>query len=343
MEDEILDTQDTAPTMDETIAATLADIQARDSQPDEETEVVDETPEETEQRARDEKGRFAAKQAEESPLEPVIETPAEPVVEEPLAVEVQRLGLRKEEVAAWKEANPVLQQALLRRSEEMHRGLEQYRGAAQFANTMAEAFRPYEQTLQQLGLAPDVAVGKLLQVDSALRHGNAQQKAATIASLVQQYGVDMNEVANIPPPDPQYNALQNQVAQLQGFISNFQRTQAEQQEATLNSELATFAQGREHFQTVREDMAALLQAGRATDLNDAYEKAIWANPSVRTALLAKQQAEASEKIERERKALDAKRAASVNVPRRGSVPAGASVGTMDDTIRAAARKLGVIS
>jgi hypothetical protein len=32
-------------------------------------------------------------------------------------------------------------------------------------------------------------------------------------------------------------------------------------------------------------MAALLQAGRATDLDDAYDKAIWARPDLRATLL----------------------------------------------------------
>lgn len=344
MEDEVLDTQNEAPSMDDTIRATLAEINARGETEEVETpEVIDEpeeTAEETETRARDEKGRFASK-TEEAP-----ETPAEPepesVEDEPLPPEVQRLGLRKEEAAEWKKASPVLQQALLRRSEEMHRGLEQYRAPAQFGQRMVEAFKPYEQTLQQLNVPPDVAVVKLLQVDSALRYGSPEQKAATIANLAHQFGVDLGMAQTAPLPDQNYIALQNQIQQLQGFINEQQRTQAEREQEALNSELSSFAQGREHFETVREDMAALLQAGRATDLNDAYEKAIWANPSVRAALIAKQQSEASAKAEKERKAQEARKANAVNVSRRGTVPAGATTGTMEDTIRATAQKLGLI-
>lgn len=337
-EEQIVDTHEDAPSMEDTIRDKLAEINARDEEPEEVTE-PEESTEEAETRVRDEKGRFAAKQEEaEAVADP------EPVAEEvTLPPEVQRLGLRKEEAAEWHKASPVLQQALLRRSEEMHRGLEQYRAPAQFGLKMAEAFKPYEQTLQQLNVSPDVAIGKLLQVDSTLRYGTPEQKAATIANLAQTFGVDIGMAQSMPMPDQNYMALQNQIQQLQGFINQQQRSQAEREQEMLNSEISKFAEGREHFETVREDMAALLQAGRATDLNDAYEKAIWANPTVRASLVAKQQAELTAKAEKERKAQEAKRAASVNLPKRGVVPATAPTGTMEDTIRSTAQKLGLLS
>ena len=337
-EEQIVDTHEDAPSMEDTIRDKLAEINARDEEPEEVTE-PEESTEEAETRVRDEKGRFAAKQEEaEAVADP------EPVAEEvTLPPEVQRLGLRKEEAAEWHKASPVLQQALLRRSEEMHRGLEQYRAPAQFGLKMAEAFKPYEQTLQQLNVSPDVAIGKLLQVDSTLRYGTPEQKAATIANLAQTFGVDIGMAQSMPMPDQNYMALQNQIRQLQGFINQQQRSQAEREQEMLNSEISKFAEGREHFETVREDMAALLQAGRATDLNDAYEKAIWANPTVRASLVAKQQAELTAKAEKERKAQEAKRAASVNLPKRGVVPATAPTGTMEDTIRSTAQKLGLLS
>lgn len=332
-------TPDEAPSMDDTIRNTLAEINARDSEEiTTEPEAVEETAEEKAERQRDEKGRFAANEAEAvAESETPVETPQDVV----LSPEVQRLGLRKEEAAEWAKASPVLQQALLRRSEEMHRGLEQYRGAAQFASQMAEAFQPYQQTLQQLGVTPDVAVSKLLAADNTLRNGSPEQKAYAIQSLIQQYGVDLQAMNNLPQVDPQVYALQSKINQLEGYFSNLQREQSQREEATLNSEIAKFSEGREHFNEVREDMAALLQAGRAKDLSDAYEQAIWANPTIRTQLLAKQQAEAVSKLETDRKAQDARRSASVNIPRRGTVPATPSTGTMEDTIRATAQKLGL--
>ena len=343
MEDEVLDTQNEAPSMDDTIRATLAEINARGETEEVETPEASDEPEETAEETadlvRDEKGRFASKQEE-------AETPAEPdpeiIEDEPLPPEVQRLGLRKEEAAEWKKASPVLQQALLRRSEEMHRGLEQYRAPAQFGQRMVDAFKPYEQTLQQLNVSPDVAIGKLLQVDGTLRYGSPEQKAATIATLAQQFGVDLGMAQNTPLPDQNYVALQNQNQDLQNRLNKLEREQQERDDAMLNSEFAKFAEGREHFETVRAYMGTLIQEGRASSLEDAYEQAIWANPSIRAALIAKQQSEASAKAEKERKAQDARKANAVNMSRRGTVPAGATTGTMEDTIRREAVRLGVI-
>jgi len=181
----------------------------------------------------------------------------------------------------------------------------------------------------------------LLEADNTLRYGNPEQKAHALASLAYQYGIDIGQVQATPVPDQQVYALQSEIQQLKGVVDNFYRTQQQREQSTLNSEIAKFAEGREHFEQVREDMAALLQAGRAKDLSDAYDQAIWANPQIRTALLAKQQAEAAAKVDAERKAKDARKANAVNVTRRGSVPASAPTGTMDDTIRATAQKLGL--
>ena len=43
-----------------------------------------------------------------------------------------------------------------------------------------------------------------------------------------------------------------------------------------------------YFENVREDMALLIQNGKATSLQDAYEMACWANPETRAILLRSQ-------------------------------------------------------
>ena len=76
-----------------------------------------------------------------------------------------------------------------------------------------------------------------------------------------------------------------------------------------------------HFEAVREDMAALLQAGRAKDLKDAYDMAVYANPQTRQALLEQQRQEA---LKQAQSAAIAARAKSAAVSVRGSSPASGS-------------------
>jgi hypothetical protein len=80
-------------------------------------------------------------------------------------------------------------------------------------------------------------------------------------------------------------------------------------------------------------------------LQTAYEQEIWAHPEIRPILLKEQQeaAEARSRTENQERVNLARKASSVNVPRRGSTLAPAKPGTMEDTIRETARALGMVS
>lgn len=342
MEEENLSTEVSLDdSMEDTIRKTLEDIETRD-------EVE-----------RDDKGRFASKTVEEPTPEPEKaeeqqeEAPVEETTEEvkpSVAPELQKLGLRKEEAEAISK-DPVALQAFMRRSEEMHKGLEQYRGKAQFADAIERSISPYINNIRATGLSPDAVIGNLLQADNVLRNGNAQQKTQFMAQLAREYGVDMNltneYIQQQPYIDPQVSVLQNQLSQMQNWIQQQNQAQEWRERESLNSEISSFASKPEnvHFEDVRNDMANLIQAGVAKDLQQAYEMAIYANPTVRAKVLQEQQAkaEAERKALADSKAKAAKAAASVNVSRKGAVSSARPIGTMDDTILETARKLGLVN
>jgi hypothetical protein len=45
-----------------------------------------------------------------------------------------------------------------------------------------------------------------------------------------------------------------------------------------------------HFEVLREEMSKLLQAGVSESLEDAYSKAAWANPEIRSTLMKEEEA-----------------------------------------------------
>lgn len=352
MEDEILSTEeevidqpdtvqsDEPKSMDDTIRETLDKINARG----------EETEEQRAERIRDEKGRFAKPNAE-TPDEVSEPQAAASQAEEPAPVtvppELQRLGLRKEEAEAFAKADPMLRDAFLRRSEEMHRGLEGYRQKAQYGHEFEQALQPYMQTIQQFGVHPAVAAKQLFAADHALRYGSPVEKQQMLMKIAQDYRVDLNfDPSQLPQVDPNVSRLEQQVQQLQSWIQQQNQAVEEREAQTLNSEISRFASdpANTYFEQVRNEMAGLLQAGIASDLKDAYEKAIYANPTIRAQVLAKQQAEseAKRKAEAAQKAQEAKRAAAVNVSKRGNLPAAKPIGSMEDTIRAKAQELGLI-
>jgi len=323
--------------MDDTIRETLQSLKTRGMEA--EGEKVAETSEEKAQRVRDESGRFKA-----------AEVPAVPEAVDPLAVpEVPTDQVlspapntwKKEVAAKWATLPPDVQAEVARREADFHKGIEGYRAKAQFADSVANVLQPYQQTLKHLeetqGISAEKALDALLSADHKLRYGSPVEKQMYMHQLAQSYGVDL--APQIPQADQQVFTLQQRLQQLETALQNQTQQGAQREQQELNSTIAAFAADpkHSHFESVKGHMSALLQAGQAKDLADAYEQAVYANPTTRAAML--QQQIAAQREEAAQKAKAAREAASTNVPRRPSMPVTQPIGTMDETIRATLRRL----
>ena len=273
---------------------------------------------ETVNHVRDEAGRFAAKEAAKEP-EATAEVPAETVEE----VQVKRppSSWKKDAAAEFDKLPAHVQDEILRRETDFHKGIEGFKTHADLGKSMERAIQPYMQNLQQAGVSPDQAVSRLFKADAMLRNPDPNQRAQYFAQLAQEYGVDLGHAQAVPQKDPYTLQLEQRLAQIQ-FEQEKQAQQAQQTtQETLNSELQAFAKDAVHFEAVREDMAALLQAGRATDLKDAYDKAVYANPQTRQAMLEQQRQEVLKQAQTQALQNRAKAAA---VSSKGSSPASGS-------------------
>jgi hypothetical protein len=317
--------------MDDTIRATLESIKARES----EGEVTEPAAPVKADRQRAPDGKFAKVEPDTTEAPPSAPVAALPVEGDEAAPPVQTEAVqppsswKAEAKAAWTTLPPQIQKEVLRREEDFHRGVSQYKDAAQFAQTMQRTLSPYMNTIQQLGVSPDVAVNALLQADQSLRFGSSEQKAAAFAQLAHSYGIDLSQ--GLPQIDPNAYRLQQELQQRDQKIQELTASQQQREQDELNSLIEQSRQGKEHFDAVRTEMSALLQAGSAKTLDEAYEMAVWAKPELRQSLLTKQQEE--RRAKEAEIARNAKAAAATNVPRRGTLPASKPVGTMDETIR----------
>jgi hypothetical protein len=257
---------------------------------------------------RDERGRFKGKQqVTDTTLQP--SDPAAPT--NPLDAS-QTEGIKQENTSAaalppstftpegkaeFMKASPALQKEILKREQDMMRGIEQYREAANTAERVQRAFSPYMATINSLGVTPEVAIQHLLTADHKLRYGSPHEKAAELGRIAQQFGVDIGQLSTEQPAvDPTVQALQSKINQLEQYL-NQQTTQAQTAEQQfVKSEISKFESNPEnlYFNDVRGHMGALLNSGQATDLKDAYDKACWANPQIRE-ILQRQQNEESER------------------------------------------------
>jgi len=285
-----------------------------------EVEMPVETAAEAEARQRDEKGRFAAKQEAQAST-PHVDPVAAPVAPENVAPSPQDKRVpntwRKEAAAQWAQLPDSIKDEVLKRENDARTGIQQYRQQAEIAREFEEASKPFEQTMRQLGVRPVQAFQALLAADHKLRYSQGQEKARYFAELAREYGVDLQQVAPLPPLPPEYQQMQQELRQLRQQQEQFNRQQTQH----LGAEIEEFAATHEHFEKLRGPMGVLLENGHAKGLPDAYEKAMWADPDIRASLISKQTEEATKKAQ-ESALAQRQKAASVSV--KGSSPASGS-------------------
>ena len=307
---------------------------------------AEETPQEKEDRTRDEKGRFAkAQEPEAKPVEAAKavakpetapEVAAEPAPETALRPPP---GWSPAAKVAFSNLDPAVQQAVAKREQEVNQGfakLAEYKPIERF-NEMAK----------QSGTTLDRALENYVGMETRLR----QDFPAGIVELCQRQGIhpvalakqilarngvapSEGQAGEVPPhqtgPGIDLAPIHQELNALKSYVQ-------QQQEAGVQTEIQRFASDAKHtfFENVKADMGRLINSGYAESLEDAYEKACWANPEIRP-LLIKQQSTVSDVSARAAAATQA-RAASRSIT--GSpIPNASAKGpqsSIEDDVRAA--------
>lgn len=253
---------------------------------------------------------------QEEPVEQAPEREADQAPAQELQPDDRAPSTWKPAVAEkWKDLPPEVRAEIQRRESDYHKGIEQYKQGAAIAQEVQQVVTPYMQNFQAAGVHPLQAINHLLGVEHTLRNGSPEQKAQKLAEIARDYGIDLQAVAPLPPMDPQVQALVAQNHQLQ----NFRMMVEQQQQQAVMSEIEAFRANPEnvHFEAVKDDMALLLQAGKAESLQDAYDKAVWMRPDIRQTLVHQQSANAQKQ---QAEAARRQRAQSAAVGVKGSAP-----------------------
>ena len=190
----------------------------------------------------------------------------------------------KQDAAAELEKLPDhVQKHIIERESQFHKGIEQYREAANFAKTIDKSIAPFKEYLNQLQVTPDVAFSNLLKTEKTLRTGTPQEKIEMFQRLANDYQIDVNSVLNTPY-NPQLVAYKQQLEWTKSQLDKANDFQQSHEETQINAAISDFGQQHEHFEDVRLTMADLLEKGLANDLNDAYAKAVRLDDNVFTKL-----------------------------------------------------------
>lgn len=261
-------------------------------------------------RARDEKGRFAPKKADESQeATPEVPPQTEAITEPPpeKQKEYQRLGLRKEEFAHFEKAPPEVQGILRRRMGELREAFERSDADVKFAQTMRQTISPYEATFRAAGVDAVTAVHALLNTDHRLRYGAPHEKAQAFVKIAQTYGVDLaglvQQAESQPKADPMVSTLQQRLSALENTLLQQYQQAAQDDERRRMDAVSQFFAAHPQAEQLQDEIVAQIAAVRQADpslpysevLKQAYDKAQWASPTYRESLLAKQREETEKK------------------------------------------------
>ena len=244
---------------------------------------------------------------------------SEPVQPEPVQAEPEQpkhdpwKSWKKEAAEEMSKLPDNVQKYIIERQDQFHKGLEQYKEAANYAKTIDKSIAPYKEYLSQLGVTPEVAFPNLLKTERTLRVGSPQEKVEMFQKLAHDYGIDLGALANIPY-DANLAQLKAQKEWLESQLQASQDFKQSHEDAQLQSVLDDFGSQHEFFDDVRLQMADLLDSGLATDLSDAYAKAVRLNDDVFSKVQAQQQANSkTAQLSRANQAAQAAKQAAVQV------------------------------
>jgi hypothetical protein len=279
--------------------------------------------------------------AEEGTLEPVQEAPAELEIVDEIAEEAEPIEAaqdepeeteeiqepepalarpstwKKEYLPIWdkltqgeqltKEEAIKLAQYSNQRESEYKKGVSTYKAEADRAKPFIEVIAPIEQNLTKRGINPTQYVQNLVRAEQILSNAPYQQKVQIFQQLAADYGIQLNNNGQATQLDPYTQQLMNQLNQVNQEVSTIKGRFAQEENQRLMGEIERVRSDVEkfpHFDVVREEMAQLLELGKAQDLETAYKKAVrmnddvWALEQDRLLKDAKQQAVKAQQVQK---------------------------------------------
>lgn len=259
-------------------------------------------------------------------------------------------GWTAAEKAEWSKLSPAVQAAVSRREAEIARGGQQW---SEEKRRYEAVLSPVAEAARRNGMNTEQGLQALLNAQSFLE----RDPLAAIKWLAQSHGVNLatlagqpDEVSSAQAPDIEAivrQAVQRSVAPIVAPIQQrWQQEEQRQQEMTTQM-VVDFAgsEGHEHFGSVEQDIMDLIPPLKERNptwtpqqiLQEAYDRAVFANPSTRQTILTarEQAAEDKRRTEAAQRATKARGAAvSVTGAPQGSAADAPAASLRDEIMRA---------
>ena len=172
------------------------------------------------------------------------------------------------------------------RESEYKKGVSTYKAEADRARELENAIAPFQQEFAQQGITPAAWINNLGRAHMILSKADPAQKIQVFQRLAQDYGIQLNNEGQFAQPaqvDSYTQQLMNQLNQVNQEVSTIKSRFQQEENQRLMNEIEKYRSDAEkypHFDVVREEMAQLLELGKAQDLETAYKKAVRMNDEV---------------------------------------------------------------
>ena len=286
-------------------------------------------------RPRDASGKFIEKPKDAPQATDKVQAPAAPAA--PAKPHPTRpSSWKKDYWEDWNKIDPRVAEYIGQRESEFAKGVSTYKTEFDRAKPLLDALTPYQDDYKRAGIDPAQQIARYAEIHRNLSLGNPEQRLSTFLQIAQQYAVQIQNLL-IKGNDGQVywnqqyqqqqqaqtpQAVQPDVAKL--VDQRFAQMQAQQ--ATKDFIGAKDASGNPlhpHYETVRETMAQLLEAGLADDIPSAYEAALRHPKHAEIFDALQQQQAATKEAERVKAAKEeAERARRNTVSPKTATPAG---------------------
>ena len=168
------------------------------------------------------------------------------------------------------------------RESEYKKGVSTYKAEADRAKSYENAIAPYADNLQRRGIQPTQYIENLVRAEQILSNAPYDQKVQVFQKLASDYGIQLNG-GQVTQLDPYTQQLMNQLNMVNQEVSSIKGRFAQEENQRLMNEIQKYQSDTAnypHFDVVREEMAQLLELGKAQDLETAYKKAVRMNDDV---------------------------------------------------------------
>lgn len=282
---------------------------------------------------RDEKGKFAepekAVKKEMTPgpkVGPKTEQAAPKEKGDPIERAPQ--AWKPEAREFWKQIPEAARREILRTEQNVQQTLRETVEDRRLAQSIKETIRPFEHFIKAEGSDPVKAFDNFLTTAARLRTGNVNEVAALVSDVVKNFGVgrfgnkfieslDTTLAGGVVPQqqiDPYVAQMEQRVRQMESVFQQQQYQQAQQLDSSVRSELGSFMESAEFANDVRYEMADLIDMatarGQDMSLQEAYDRACWANPEIRNIMTERQ---ARERAQQTNQVAQTARRAAVSV------------------------------